>query len=260
MERHLFRFLIVILSLAMAGHASAATVDFIGAVANDQGTIGYSAVHRSVTAPGATAYAGVGVEYIYTELASPDNFDYTSGGILPHGSNLPTHPFAATASAPHALGSAGLTGDLHIASSGFSLDYTNAADLYFSDATTEHRIYRGGSWTIFEETAPDTYNPVATYADLVATMTIDYLTGNIVGSFTGTRLTGSSLFPEMFTFIAYDPIDVAGTTTAGAYGQFSTNVSFEVDTSVVPEPATYLLFGMGLLGLLAFRRKVSGSV
>lgn len=234
--------------------AHAETITFTGLTGAGQGLIGHAFVPRAGTNWNAE-YAALGVAGPYTRLVSPDAFDFTTGGELALGANLPAQPFGATVAAPHGLAAIGFPGPLHLSVAGLTLDYLNLADSFFSDAFHETRFYRNGTGAIFEETGPGVYNPIATYSDLVMQISIDYTTGSILSTTTGVRSGGTpAFFPDVWQGISFDPIDNAGSTTEGVFGRFSTQTDMEFDTSPVPEPGTLALVGLGL-GFAAWRRR-----
>jgi hypothetical protein len=236
----------------VAWPAQAVTVTFTGS-GGGQGVIGHGFVHRSAT-PWEAFYAAVGVLGPYTELVSPDAFDFATGNELAIGTNLPGIPFGATAPAPHGLEPVGIAGPLHVGFAGFTLD-VGGADLAFLTPTHEHRIYRGGTVKFFEETAPGVFVEIASLIDAVLEFDINYLTGVLGGTTTGTRGPGTpAFFPESYSSIAFDPIDNAGVTAEGAYGRFSSELSFEFDLAAVPAPPALPLLGAGLLALPLLRR------
>ncbi len=232
--------------------AHATTITFTGLRAGGQGLIGNEFVPAAAT-PWAANYAFLGTAGPYTRLTTPDAFNFVTGGELPLGTNLPAQPFGATAPAPHGLDVLGITGTLHLGIAGLVVDYLNPADLFFSDPFHETRFYRNGHSAVFEETAPGVFNVVAEYTGLVARIDIDYTTGNIATTVSGTRSAGTpSYFPQFWTGTSFDPVDNAGVTDPGGpYGRFSTSLSMEVDTTSnsIPEPGTLALVGLGLAAL-----------
>jgi hypothetical protein len=196
----MIRFLTAIAVLCgLAMPAGAVTVTLTGLGTNNSGVIGHAAVATSATAPGAAAYGAVGVALVYTQLATTDAWDATAGVEVPIGTNPPATGFGGTAPAPHGLEPAGITGDLHFGVSGLTLDFGNAADLFFTSATTETRFYRGGAAQILEETAPGVYSVLAEYTNVVMQIDIDYVAQTILSTTTATLVSGSSIFPENLT-------------------------------------------------------------
>ena len=236
--------------------AGAVTINFQGLRGDGQGILGHAFVSAGAI-PHMTAFYAGKTTGPYTRLASPDAFDAVTGLEVPAGTS--GGGFAATAAPPHGLEGLGITGPLHISISGFTLDTSLAGgDLFFSSATDEHRTYRNGLATIFEETAPGVFTELASYTDGV----FDYLTGSIVNAFTGTLEPGSlSIFPTMWSGTSFDPINEAGTSALGPFGAFSVTTSMEVDTELegsIPEPGAVALFALGLVGTgLAVRKRVS---
>ena len=246
----------LVLAGCMPRSAQAVTVTFTGDRTAGQGVIGHGFVHRSAT-PWDAFYAAVGVLGPYTELVSPDAFDFVTGNELAIGANLPTRPFGGTAAAPHGLEPAGFAGPLHVGFSGFTLN-VSGADLAFLTPTHEHRIYRGGTVKFFEETAPGTFVEIGSLIDAILEFDIDYATGVLSGTTTGTRGgTTSAIFPESYSSTAFNPIDNAGTTAEGIFGAFSSVASFEFDLAAVPAPPALALLGAGLLALGVVRRRRS---
>jgi hypothetical protein len=246
----------VILSLWFGGanDARAVTVNFQGLTGDGQGLLGHSFVARTSIAHMSGFYSSVGVAGPYSAIVSPDAFDTTTGNELPLGTNAPGTPFAATTlPGPHGLEGLGLTGPLHISVSGFTLNVGSVVDLSFS-GLIENRIYRNGNAAIFEETAPGVFNQVASWSNAIFDIDIDYNTGNITNTFSGTLDPGSlSFFPTIWTGTSFDPVDVAGTSAQGQFGAFSVTTSFDVDTAI-PEPESPLVFVIGLVGMASLRR------
>ncbi len=155
--------LLLITGLSGARDARAVIVNFDGLTTNGQGLLGHTFVAGGSIAHMATFYANNGVAGPYTRVVSPDAFDTATGNEVAFGTT--GEPFAATAAAPHGLEVVGINGPLHIAVSGFTLDFNNVADLFFTSATEETRIYRNGIAAIFEEVAPGVFNQLASYTD-----------------------------------------------------------------------------------------------
>jgi hypothetical protein len=105
----------------------AETITFEELTGDGQGLIGHAFVARASTNWNAE-YAALGVAGPYTRLATPDAFDFTTGGELTLCTNLPTQPFGATVAAPHGLAAIGFPGPLHLSVAGLTLDYLNLAD------------------------------------------------------------------------------------------------------------------------------------
>ena len=248
---------LIVFALALfAGPAAIAVpVTFTGTNgAGGMGVIGSAFVARSNIAHMNAFYSSNGTAGPYTELATPDAFDFTTGALLPPGTNPPpARQYGATATAPHGLASFGITGDMHIGLSGFTLDFNNASDLFTTSATSERRIYRNGSAIIVEETAPNTFSTLATFVNAVFTVDIDYTNGQITNTFTADRQVGSlSIFPELWTGSSFNPIDVDGSTANGLYGSFSVLTQMDVGVEV-PAPVSALLALIGLAAIGRFR-------
>jgi len=241
----------------LSASAQAVTVTFTGDRNSGRGVIGHGFVDRSLT-PWSSYYAALGVTGPYTELASPDAFDFTTGNELPIGTNAPGTPFGGIAGAPHGLEPVGITGPIHVGFAGFTLDYTGS-DLSFSSATLEHRIYRGGTVTLFEESAPGVFSELGSLINAVLAFDINYATGVLSGLTTGTRSGSTPVYvPESYVSTAYDPIDNAGTTAEGPYGAFSMTATFEFAIASVAAPPAAALLAAGLMALGAFRRRRAG--
>ncbi len=251
--------LLVIAGLSLSGApAGAVSVLFTGNAAlggADQGIIGHDAVSAGSIGHMSAFYGSVSIATVYTALATPDSYDFTTGGELAIGANLPGRSFGATAPGSAALASLGINGDLHLGIRGFSLNVASLADLSFS-GLTENRIYRGGEAKIFEETAPNVFAEVAAYTNGIFTIGIDYSTGIITNTFTGTLSPGSlTIFPETWTGTSFNPINVAGGTPE-QYGAFSVTTSIEISEQVaLPEPAMPAVLGLGMLMLARLRRR-----
>lgn len=252
-----------IAALAAVPTASqAVTVLFTGNAAsggNGQGVIGHDFVLGSSIPHMSAFYGEHGVAGPYTALSSPDSYDFTTGGHLPVGANIPPRQFGATAPAEPALSPFGISGPLHLGISGFTLDYSDSDDLFVTGPDTERRIYRNGVVGIFEETAPDVYSELAAYTDGIFVIDIDYSTGAITNTFTGTRTAGSmTIFPESWTGTSFDPIDVAGSSPE-IYGGFGIATQIEVAAAVaMPAPAVPALLGLGAIVLHLSRRRAIG--
>ncbi|NBP71974.1 MAG: hypothetical protein EBU57_02000 [Alphaproteobacteria bacterium] len=234
----------VAFSVFFSGQASAVTVLFTGNAAvggTDQGVIGHDFVSAgtvgAANAPMGAFYSTFGVAGPYTSLATPDAYDFVTGGELAIGANAPTRSLGATAPASAALASVGINGALHLGIRGLTLDFGNAADLFTTGATTERRIYRNGEVKVFEETAPNVFAEVASYTGGIFTIDIDYSTGFITNVFSGTKSVGSlSIFPGTWTGTSFGPIDLAGSSPE-IYGGLRITSSLEIGEQVaVPEP------------------------
>ena len=123
------------------------TVLFTGNAASggtDQGVIGHDFVSTAtvgaVNPVMGSFYSTFGVAGPYTSLATPDSYDFATGGELAIGANVPARSLDATAPASAALTSVGINGAPHIGIRGFTLDFGNTADLSLLNATTERRI------------------------------------------------------------------------------------------------------------------------
>lgn len=245
--------------MAAVPAANAVPVVFTGVGASGgagQGIIGNAFVARASIAHMNTFYANNGVAGPYTELSSPDAFDFTNGDFLTPGTNPPpARQFAATAAASPTLAGFGINGPLHIGISTFTLDFNNTSDLFTTSATSERRIYRNGTAKIFEETAPNVFVELASYTGGIFTVDIDYTTGLISNVFTGTREAGSNtIFPELWTGTSANPIDVAGSTSDGSYGTFDVTTTLDIGADAIPEPGGLVILLSGLLVLGAVRR------
>lgn len=261
LSRSLAVFSLVIGAWSVPAHdAGAVTVNFQGLRGDGQGILGHDFVAAGLIPHMTGLYAGK-TTGPYTRLASPDAFDATSGLEVAAGTS--GGGFAATAPAPHGLAGLGIVGPLHISISGFTLDTSlTGGDLFFTSASDEHRTYRNGLATIFEETAPGVFTELASYTGGVFDIDIDYQTGSITNVFTGVLEPGSlSIFPTMWSGTSFDHIDEAGTSALGPFGAFSVTTSMEVDTETegaIPEPGAIALFALGLLGTgIAVRRRAS---
>ena len=237
------------------------TVLFTGNAAaggTDQGVIGHDFVSAgtvgSVNPPMGAFYSRFGVAGPYTSLATPDAYDFVTGGELAIGANAPTRSFGVTVPASVELSSVGINGALHLGIRGFTLDFGNEADLFTTGATTKSRIYRNGEAKIFEATAPNVFAEVASYTGGTFTIDIDYSTGLITNVFSGIKSVGSlSIFPETWTGISFGPIDLAGSSTE-IYGGFSITSSLEIGEQVaVPEPEMPAAVGFAMLFVAALR-------
>ncbi len=251
-----FAAVVVAAAVVLPTGARAATILFTGATGPGgaaQGVIGHDFVSRTSIAHMNAFYASVGSAGPYTALATPDSYDFATGGDLPVGSNVPARQFGATAPASAALASVGILGSLHLGIRGFTLDYNNVSDLFQSGPTSERRIYRNGEAAIFEEVAPGVFNEVAAYTGGVFTIDIDYSDLSIVNQFSGTLSPGSmSIFPETWTGTSFDPIDLAGTTPE-IYGGFSITTSIEIAASV-PAPGGAAILAAFAAGAAIRRR------
>lgn len=246
--------LLLVLGTGASRDARAVIVNFQGLTGDGQGILGHTFVGAGSIAHMSAFYGSHGVAGPYTRLASPDAFDTTTGNEVAFGTT--GAPFAATALAPHGLEGVGITGPLHIALSGFTLDFNNVADLFFV-GEVETRFYRNGSVAIFEETGPGTFSQLASYTAGVFEIQIDYNTLAITNAFTGTREAGSlTIFPETWTGTSFNPVDVAGSTPQGLFGAFSVTTALDVNTAEsIPEPGALAILAPALL-LLACRRSV----
>ena len=248
---------IVAASLFGAAPASAVTVLFSGNAfsgGSGQGIIGHDAVAGSSINP---FYASIGIASVYTSLTSPDAYDFTTGGELAIGANAPAHSFAASTPASGALAAIGINGPLHIGLRGFTLDVSlGTPDITFG-VLSESRVYRNGEVKIFEETAPNVFNEVASYTGGTFDIDIDYSTGTINNVFNGTLEPGSlTIFPETWVGTSFDPIDLAGSSPE-IFGSFGVTSSLEIEERqvAVAEPAIPAMLGLGMLALAALRRR-----
>lgn len=250
--------------IAWGAPASAVTVLFTGNGSPGgfgKGIIGHDAVAGSSIAHMSALYSTVGIANVYTRLTSPDAYDFSTGGELAIGANVPSRAFAATAPSSAALASSGINGALHIGLRGFTLntsgDAASLADLSFS-GLNESRVYRNGEVKIFEENPGSVFTEVASYTGGTFTIDIDYSTGVITNTFNGTLEPGSmTIFPETWTGTSFDPIDLAGSSPE-IYGAFSVTTTLELSEQqvAVPEPAMPALIGLGLIAFAAYRRRV----
>lgn len=244
-------------SLFGAAPASAVTVLFLGGAFSGNsgaGIIGHDVVAGSSIDP---FYAGAGIANVYTRLTSPDAYDFSTGGELAIGANAPTRSFAASAAASAALASVGINGSLHIGLRGFTLDVSpGTPDITFG-GVSESRVYRNGEVKIFEETAPNVFNEVASYTGGTFNIDIDYTTGAIDNVFNGTLEPGSmTIFPETWVGTSFDPIDIAGTSPE-RFGGFGVTSALQIEERqvAVAEPAMPAILGVGMLMLAAIRRQ-----
>jgi hypothetical protein len=153
---------------------------------------------------------------------------------------------------------------------GFHADYNNPAD-YWYDSTTniEHRTYTGGTWGFYYEdpTAAGSFLTLAEYHDVVSDFEINYRTGMVTNSWTGTPVAANGLIlPGSVTgYGLTSPINTTGVLSneltspfTGFYGRFGDafNMSFDIDnaqvvtTQTVPEPASLVLFLIGGLACI----------
>ena len=236
--------------------AGAVSVLFTGNASSGgtgQGIIGHDGVAGSAINP---FYGAVGISNVYTRLTSPDAYDFSTGGELAIGANAPARSFAASAPASAALASIGINGPLHIGLRGFTLDVSSGTGDITFGTLSESRVYRNGEVKIFEETALNVFNEVASYTGGTFTIDIDYTTGTIDNVFNGTLTPGSmTIFPETWIGTSFDPIDIAGTSPEN-FGAFSVKASLEVEERqvAVAEPAMPAILGLGMLTLAFWRR------
>lgn len=128
---------------------------------------------------------------------------------------------------------------------GNNWDYTKFATvplLYWEPGTGEHEINNIIRSQVF------TVNPGVPFRLNLATNAAAYADNNFGA---GTAYT-SFYDPSLVDFSVYLGIDNAGNPL---YESLS-NMGYSVSTAPVPEPATFILLGSGLLGLFGFRKKV----
>ncbi len=249
-------------------------VNFTGLASNGQGLVahGYTGPNFVPTPfdefgdPIPAGHPVGDLDGVYTELATRDLFDTVTGDESPI--TALSSPFGASAPAA-SLAAVGLNGPLHVSLNNQFLDVSAPTDYYMetalfgSNTFIEHRFYRGGNMRLVHESSPGTYDLVADYVDFTTHMIINYNTGFISGTASGTN-TGSSPFflPVTYTFSSNEPIQVDGSSTEGRYAFFDLTGGFEFDISDpqanVPEPATgmMLLFaGLGICGVARHRRR-----
>jgi len=102
---------------ALKHNAGAVSVLFTGngaAGGTDQGIIAHDAVSAGSIGHMSAFYGSVSIANVYTALATPDSYDFTTGGELAIVANVPGRSFGATAPGSAALASLGINGDLHI--------------------------------------------------------------------------------------------------------------------------------------------------
>lgn len=251
---------LVAASLFGAAPASAVTVLFSGNAfsgGSGQGIIGHDGVAGSTIDP---FYGNLGIATVYTRLTSPDAYDFSTGGELAIGANAPARAFAASTPASGALASIGINGPLHIGLRGFTLDVSSGTPDITFGTLSESRVYRNGEVKIFEETAPNVFNEVASYTGGTFSIDIDYTTGTIDNVFNGTLEPGSmTIFPETWIGTSFDPVDIAGTSPE-RFGAFGVTSSLEIEERqvAVAEPAIPAMLGVGMLALAALRRSRAG--
>ena len=155
--------------------AGAVTVSFTGNGSPGgfgKGIIGHDAVAAGSIAHMSGLYGIISIGSVYTTLTSPDAFDFSTGGELAIGGNLPTRAFAATALPSAALASVGISGALHIGLRGFTLNTSGDAgslvDLSFS-GLNESRIYRNGEALGFWEDECQNLQPGDVVVEIVPT-------------------------------------------------------------------------------------------
>lgn len=244
-------------SLLGAAQANAVTVLFSGSPfsgGTGQGIIGHDGVAGSTINP---FYSSVGIANVYTRLTSPDAYDFATGGELAIGANAPVRSFAASTPASAALASLGINGPLHIGLRGFTLDVSSGTSDITFGVLSESRVYRNGEVKIFEETAPNVFNEVASYTGGTFNIDIDYTTGTIGNVFNGTLEPGSmTIFPETWVGTSFDPVDIAGTSPE-PFGAFGVTSSLEIEARqvAVAEPAMPAMLGLGMLMLAAIRNR-----
>ena len=241
--RHLRRGLVLLCAVglglgAYSAPAFAENVNFVGPLPA-QGFVGHAAMSDPIPPPydpaagewlGSHPLDGIVLEHIYPAVCSRDAFDYATGAELALGTSP---PFAATASAPHALVSYGITGSLHLAGSGMTLDVSSEADYTYNPTTNvETRIYRNGTMAMFEETGPDSFRMVSKWQEVVTTMVIDWQGNTLESTSAGVVAPDSPLYlPGTFTNTSTDVVDEEGVTTEGVWGLFGVAGDFTVDMS-----------------------------
>lgn len=199
-------------------------------------------------------------------------YAYGTGTFSAPGTGLPlaaqTGQLSSALALPNGLTlAAGTT--LYSDLAGFHADY-NDPDSYWYDSTThiEHRTYRGGKWAFFYEdpAAAGTYRTLAEYHDIDFAWQINFRTGVLTNSWTGTPIAVNGLIlpASVSGYGLTSPLNTSGVLSneltspfTGFYGKFrdTFNIAFDVDNAqVVPEPSSLFLLLVGGVAVLAQRR------
>ncbi len=210
------------------------------------------------------------IDGVYTRLTSRDAFNFTTGGEYPLGTNpgLNGVNFISYAAPGHGLSSVGATADdsnrVFLSGRGFSLDLNAPADYFYDTvANLEYRIYRHGQYGLFEESAPNTYQPVLAYDDVAVSIVINYFSGQIAGSLlnaTPDSMSGTLPLVELLSLNSFstDPIQAEGSTAEGRYGGWSfgtLGAELGQPISDVPEAGTGWACAGGLFGVWMWQRR-----